>query len=81
MGKEAAILGMTLFAVSPADLRSIHAALGAALANGSLSPVVGREFPLGDAAKARERLGWEPRVRFDELVRLLVDAAVARLTG
>jgi GDPmannose 4,6-dehydratase len=30
---------------------------------------------VGDASKARERLGWEPKVRFEELVRLLVDAA------
>jgi GDPmannose 4,6-dehydratase len=28
---------------------------------------------LGDAAKARERLGWRPRVTFEELVRLMVD--------
>jgi GDPmannose 4,6-dehydratase len=29
---------------------------------------------IGDAAKARQRLGWEPRVRFKELVRLMVEA-------
>jgi len=29
---------------------------------------------LGDATKARERLGWEPSVRFEELVRIMVDA-------
>jgi GDPmannose 4,6-dehydratase len=29
---------------------------------------------VGDAAKARKLLGWEPKVRFDELVRLMVDA-------
>jgi len=28
---------------------------------------------LGDAAKAKEKLGWEPTVRFDELVRMMVD--------
>jgi GDPmannose 4,6-dehydratase len=28
---------------------------------------------LGDAAKAKERLGWEPSVRFPELVRMMVD--------
>lgn len=27
----------------------------------------------GDSTKARERLGWEPRVGFDELVRMMVD--------
>jgi GDPmannose 4,6-dehydratase len=35
---------------------------------------------VGDAAKARESLGWAPSVGFEELVRLLVDAARARLT-
>ena len=28
---------------------------------------------LGDASKAREKLGWEPRVSFKELVHLMVD--------
>jgi GDPmannose 4,6-dehydratase len=28
---------------------------------------------LGDASKAKEKLGWEPRVRFPELVRMMVD--------
>src|SRR6266571_2749121 len=28
---------------------------------------------LGDATKARQKLGWEPRVNFDELVKLMVD--------
>jgi GDPmannose 4,6-dehydratase len=36
---------------------------------------------VGDASKARERLGWTPRVRFHQLVPLLVDAALARLTS
>ncbi len=36
---------------------------------------------VGDATKARETLGWRPRVGFEELVRLLVDAAVAQLTS
>jgi GDPmannose 4,6-dehydratase len=34
---------------------------------------------LGDASKAREMLGWEPKVRFRELVELMVDADVAAL--
>jgi GDPmannose 4,6-dehydratase len=34
---------------------------------------------VGDASKAREVLGWEPEVSFDELVRLLVDADRQRL--
>jgi GDPmannose 4,6-dehydratase len=35
---------------------------------------------VGDAAKARGKLGWEPRVSFRELVELMVDADVERLT-
>ena len=34
---------------------------------------------LGDASKAKEKLGWEPKVRFEELVELMVDADVAAL--
>jgi NADPH:quinone reductase len=54
MGRDAAILGMTLFNASPAELVSIHAGLIAGLANGTLNPVVGREFPLADAPRAHE---------------------------
>ena len=28
---------------------------------------------IGDASKAKQVLGWEPKVRFDELVRVMVD--------
>jgi GDPmannose 4,6-dehydratase len=31
---------------------------------------------LGDASKARETLGWQPKVSFQELVRMMVDADV-----
>jgi GDPmannose 4,6-dehydratase len=34
---------------------------------------------VGDPTRARERLGWSPEVSFPELVRLLVDADVARV--
>jgi GDPmannose 4,6-dehydratase len=34
---------------------------------------------LGDASKARDVLGWEPKIRFKELVELMVDADVAAL--
>ena len=33
---------------------------------------------LGDASKARQKLGWSPKVRFPELVRMMVDADLAR---
>jgi NADPH2:quinone reductase len=54
MARDAAILGMTLFNVSPADLGGIHAAIGAGLACGALNPIVGREMPLGEAPRAHE---------------------------
>jgi NADPH2:quinone reductase len=54
MGRDAAILGMTMFNATDADLVEIHAALIAGLENGTLSPVVGRELPLADAARAHE---------------------------
>jgi GDPmannose 4,6-dehydratase len=34
---------------------------------------------LGDASKARDTLEWSPRVGFEELVRLMVDADMATL--
>jgi len=34
---------------------------------------------LGDASKAREKLGWEPKVRFRELVESMVDADIEAL--
>ena len=36
---------------------------------------------VGDASRARELLAWAPSVTFEELVRLLVDAELARLRG
>ena len=56
MTRDAAILGMTLFNASPQELQSIHAALGAGLAAGTLRPVVGRELPLAEAARAHEEV-------------------------
>jgi GDPmannose 4,6-dehydratase len=36
---------------------------------------------VGDPTKARTVLGWEPKVRFDALVRMMVDADLDLLTG
>jgi GDPmannose 4,6-dehydratase len=36
---------------------------------------------VGDASKAREQLGWEPRVSFRELVEMMVDADLERLSS
>jgi GDPmannose 4,6-dehydratase len=34
---------------------------------------------IGDYAKARKRLGWEPKVKFKDLVRIMVDSDLNRL--
>ena len=39
------------------------------------------EHLIGDASKAREQLGWEPRTSFEELVRLMVDADLELLAS
>ena len=36
---------------------------------------------IGDPAKAKKQLGWEPRTSFEELIRLMVDADLALLAG
>ena len=52
MAREAAILGVMIFGATARELAGIHDALIAGLANGTLRPVVGREFPLAEAARA-----------------------------
>jgi NADPH:quinone reductase len=48
--------GMILPNTPPAELASIHAALVAGLENGTLRPVIGKEFPLADAAQAHRAM-------------------------
>jgi NADPH2:quinone reductase len=52
MGVDGAILGMTLFNADRAEFHEIHSGLVAGLENGTLTPVVSRETPLGDAVKS-----------------------------
>src|SRR4029450_13244155 len=54
MSRDAAVLGMTIFNATAADRVEIPAALGAGLAPGTLTPVVGRELPLAQARRAHE---------------------------
>ena len=59
MGKDAAVLGMTVFNTPREDMQEIHAGIAAGLANRTLAPVVGRELPLAAAPDAH-RLVMEP---------------------
>jgi len=36
---------------------------------------------LGDASKAKRVLGWQPRVTFQQLIEMMVDADMARQAG
>jgi NADPH:quinone reductase len=44
--------GFTLWAATEPELAEIFATIGAGLENGTLRPIVGKELPLGEAAKA-----------------------------
>jgi len=35
---------------------------------------------IGDPAKAQKKLGWKPKVSFEEMIRMMVDADIARLS-
>lgn len=37
------------------------------------------EFLQGDASKAKRKLGWEPKIRFNELVKIMVEADIKNL--
>jgi NADPH2:quinone reductase len=59
MQRDADVRGMILPNTPPAELASIHAALVAGLENGTLRPVIGKEFPLAETAQAH-RAVMEP---------------------
>jgi NADPH2:quinone reductase len=56
MRRDADVRGMMLFHASSAELGAIHLALQELLEHGTLVPVVGRQFPLAEAAEAHRRI-------------------------
>lgn len=54
MGKESSILGMNYWAGGDSAVNEAQTAIVAGLRNGSLKPIVDKEYPLADAAKAHE---------------------------
>jgi NADPH2:quinone reductase len=56
MSRRGSIRGFTLWAITPAEEADIHAGLIAGLKNGTLRPVVAKELPLAEAARAHQEL-------------------------
>jgi GDPmannose 4,6-dehydratase len=81
------------FVVATGERHSVREAVEIAFAHADLDPEEHVEIDPrylrpaevdaleGDAAKARTKLGWEPTVKFRELIELMVDADVATLEG
>jgi NADPH2:quinone reductase len=56
MLRRASARGFTLWAITPAEEAQIHAGLIAGLENGTLRPIVGKEMPLSEAARAHKEI-------------------------
>lgn len=56
MSRRGSIRGFTLWAITPAEEADIHAGLIAGLENGTLRPVVAKERPLAEAARAHQEI-------------------------
>lgn len=56
MTVDGTVLGMMTYHASPAEAAETHAAIAAGLRDGSLHPVVGREFPLAEAPRAHQHV-------------------------
>jgi NADPH2:quinone reductase len=56
MLRRASARGFTLWGLTPAEEVEIHAGLIAGLENGTLRPVVGKELPLAEAARAHREI-------------------------
>ena len=56
MSRRASVLAFSLWAVQPAEIAEIHAGLIAGLENGTLRPVVGKQLPLAEAARAHKEV-------------------------
>ncbi|HEY2548789.1 MAG TPA: NADPH:quinone reductase [Candidatus Acidoferrum sp.] len=56
MSRRASARGFTLWAITPAEEADIHAGLIAGMENETLRPVVGKEMPLAEAARAHKEI-------------------------
>jgi NADPH2:quinone reductase len=56
MARRASVRAFTLWAAQPAEEAGAHAGIIAGLENGTLRPVVGKQIPLGEAARAHKEV-------------------------
>jgi NADPH2:quinone reductase len=56
MARRGSIHAFTLWAVTETEEQEIHAGLTAGMSNGTLRPVVGKELPLAEAARAHKEV-------------------------
>lgn len=56
MGRRASVRAFTLWVITPEEEKEIHAGLAAGMENGTLRPVVGKEIPLAEAARAHKEI-------------------------
>jgi NADPH:quinone reductase len=56
MTRRGSIRAFTLWAISEQETKEIYAGLNAGLSNGALLPVVGKEIPLAEAARAHKEI-------------------------
>ena len=56
MSRRATVRAFTLWGVTEAEEKEIHAGIFAGLANSTLRPVVGKEIPLAEAARAHKEI-------------------------
>jgi NADPH2:quinone reductase len=56
MSRRASARGFTLWAITPAEEAEIHGGIFAGLEDGTLRPIVGKELPLAEAARAHKEI-------------------------
>jgi NADPH2:quinone reductase len=56
MGRRASVRAFTLWALTDAESAEVHAGIGAGLETGALRPVVGKQIPLAEAARAHKEI-------------------------
>jgi NADPH2:quinone reductase len=56
MARRASARGFTLWALTEAETKEVHAGIDAGLENGTLRPIVGKEIPLAEAQRAHKEI-------------------------